>query len=279
MSVWFDHPNFNVPVGKTETRQFRVVNDTISEQDWQLTSSVDWIKIEPTGGKLAPGTSTFVKLTATPSDRVAVTHETTFTFVGAGGVVSQQIASRTFVLPPYKDPGDLPLGRIARVEKVDPKIIKFHKIMARGDKAPTYGGGVLYPQAAPLFGHQCRDIQPIIGKKRFDRAMWVTPAHETVYNLEGTGFTTFAAYVGVPVDAAKSVIRHHHRRVNFEVYLDGKIVVQSGLMTTLDQPRLLVVEGLDKAKEMKLVTRLDSDRDNNSFLSVWANAEFYQKQK
>ena len=277
MALLCDHPNFNVPVGEAETREFRVVNHAANPQPWRLACSQKWISVSPDAGTLAPGKSVFVKVKAAPPSKAAATHTATFTFTGAGGAIAETIASRTFVIPPFKAPPGLPFGRVVKIEKVAPKWVKSHKIMARGDKKPTYGGGVIHDQNAPLFGHQYRGIQPIIGKKRFDRAMWVAPHHETVYALEGSGFARFAAYVGVPIDASRQIIRHHNRRVSFEIHVDGKVVVQSGLMTTMDPPRLLVVENLDRAKEMKLVTRLDSDRDNNSFLAVWANGEFYKK--
>ena len=60
-------------------------------------------------------------------------------------------------------------------------------------------------------------------------------------------------------------------------HVDGKVVCQSGMMTTRDPARLLVIEGLADAKEFKLVTRLDSDADNEHFLSTWADANFYQQ--
>ena len=52
-------------------------------------------------------------------------------------------------------------------------------------------------------------------------------------------------------------------------------VAQSGLMSCVDAPRYLVAEGLGGAKEIKLVTRLDCDKDDPTFLATWADAQFY----
>ena len=279
MELLFDHPTFNVRVGETETREFRVVNHTAGVQSWRLAGTAGWLTIEPGSGRLAPGAQTFIKLTAAPKDQTAAAHPSALTFTAAGGMVKKTFDTTCFVVPRYKDPGDRPYGRILRLEKIDRKMVKRHRVLARGDKKPTYDRGILHRHGYPLLGHQYRGIQPILGKRRFPRAMWVAPCHETVFNLEGTGITSFAAYVGVPVDAAKRVIRDHHRRVSFEIYVDGKPAVQSGLMTTMDPARLLVVEGLEKAKEMKLVTRLDSNRDSYNYLAVWASAEFYKKRR
>ena len=279
VELLFDHANFNVTVGGSETREFRIVNHAASEQAWRLACPAAWLKIEPGSGKLAPGAQTFVRMVATPPDRAATVRRGTLTFDAAGGMVKQLIDTTCFVIPPYKAPDDLPYGRVIRLEKIDRKMVKSHRILARGDKKSTYDRGVMYKHSYPLLGNQYRGIQPILGSKRFARAMWVVPHHETVFSLEGSGIASFAAYVGVPVDAAKRVIRDHHRRISFEIHVDGKIAVQSGLMTTTDPPRLLVVKGLDKAKEMKLVTRLDANCDSYNYLAVWANAEFYKKQR
>ena len=114
-------------------------------------------------------------------------------------------------------------------------------------------------------------------KQRFSRGMWVTPHHESVYNLEGSTITAFSAYVGITNDARQYQIYNNHRRVNFEIYVDGEVRLQSGLMRVDDPPRYLVVEGLKDAKELKLVTRLDSDEDDPSYLATWADAQFYEE--
>ena len=279
MELFFDHPNFNIAVGGTETREFRLVNHTTAQQAWSLSSPADWLRIEPGSGKLAPGGQLFVRLTAAPTDKGAARHPTSLTFTAAGGLVKQTVNATCFVIPPYKDPGELPYGRILRLEKIDRKMVKSHRVLARGDKKPTYDRGVLHGHSYPLLGHQYRGIQPVIGKKRFSRAMWVAPHHQTVFALQGTGIGAFSASVGVPIDAARKLIRSHHRRINFEIHVDGKVVAQSGLMCTTDPPRLMVVKNLDKAKEMKLVTRLDSNQDCHNFLAVWANAEFYKTRR
>jgi hypothetical protein len=64
--------------------------------------------------------------------------------------------------------------------------------------------------------------------------------------------------------------------VNFEIRVDGVPVAQSGLMRAGDEPRLLVVQGLKNAKEVKLVTRHDRLANIPGLLCLWADAMFYK---
>jgi len=270
------HPHFNVPVGGSDSREFRIVNHTAKEQPWKLTASAGWIKVAPGAGRLKPGQDTFVTVTASPKDKQAARHEATLTFTGADGAVTKTIRSRTFVVPLYRDPGELPFGRVIKAATVDKKHIRRHKCLAVGDHVIS-GRRQKSGERYPRFGFQSRVGLPILGKKRFNRAMWVQPAHETVYALEGTGFTAYSAWVGVPVGAAKQKIRQHDRRISFEIYVDGKLRTQSGMMTSTDRGRLLVVRDLADAKELRLVTRMDSCGDNSNFVAAWANPQFYQE--
>jgi hypothetical protein len=62
--------------------------------------------------------------------------------------------------------------------------------------------------------------------------------------------------------------------VSFEIYVDGRLRTQSGLMTPADQPRLLVAENLQEAKEIKLVTRRDDLLSDAYTCRTWANPRF-----
>lgn len=295
MELLFDHPHFNVIAGKSETREFRVENRTVAEQPWKISASVPWIKIDPPEGKLAPGASLFVKLTAKPTDAGAATHETKLTFEGCGGQSKQEIASKTFVIKPTVAPEKLPLGRKIKIEQSKKFLSKHHvqmhgEVLGRWVTSKRYATGRSKKKASgkphkpsPLMGRSWgggqRSVIPLIGRNKFERGFWVFPHHETTFKLEGTDVHAFSAYVGIPLDAIKKTIRKHHRRVVFEVYVDGKPHFQTKLVTVKDGPQLVVVSGLEGAKEMKLVSRLDSNGDSNSFLAVWADAQFYQKEK
>jgi hypothetical protein len=79
---------------------------------------------------------------------------------------------------------------------------------------------------------------------------------ETVYRIGGLHATAFSATVAIPRAYAKPTRTGTHKcRANFEVYADGRLVTQSGLMTPGDDPRLIVASGIAAVKELKLVTR------------------------
>ena len=63
--------------------------------------------------------------------------------------------------------------------------------------------------------------------------------------------------------------------------MDGTLRAQSGLMTARDAARLLVVDGLANAKELKLLVRWD--RPEPKYLggtigTVWLEPKFYVKE-
>jgi hypothetical protein len=115
----------------------------------------------------------------------------------------------------------------------------------------------------------------LIGKEKFTRGLWVYPHFEAVYDLDGSGITAFSAYVGVTRDACDRQIRHQQYRANFEIWVDGRVRAQSGLMRPTDEARYLTVEKINGAKEFKLVTRLDCDQDDPTYLCTWADSQFY----
>jgi len=69
---------------------------------------------------------------------------------------------------------------------------------------------------------------------------------------------------------------HRDARVVFEIWVDGSCRAVSGIMALGDQPRLLAVTGLGAARQIKLVTRLDSLKDSPRSLFFWAEPRFYK---
>lgn len=291
MELFAEHPNFNVYAGKTEEREFRVLNYAKTPQKWSITSSVPWIKAEPASGTLEPNASVFIKMTAAPADKEAAIHDSVLTFKGA--TVNDDFKVKTYVIKPSPLPEKLPLGRVIQIETLDKGLIKSHKINANGDPLARWVTSARYETGKrsakkaqkvhkPIFGRYRgngpRRIILLVGRRKFERALWVHPHHETVFNLEGSGIHAFSANVGIPVDVVRWSIRQHHRKAIFEVYVDGKLKFQTNLMTTRDGAFPIVVQGLEGAKELKLLARLDSGRDSNKFMMVWADTNFYKKE-
>ena len=278
-----DHANFNVRPGKDETRQFRLVSNAAVDVDWQLSVKPPWIKVAPAAGTIHAGSDLFVTLTAAPPDQEAVTHDNGMVLSGAKGLVNQAVESRTFVVPLLreKEGRKMPFGKIIKIDEMGETWTSFATCM-KGTKIETgavreLGKSHTQALANPSEGPPAmrKEYLPIIGQERFSRSLWAYPHSEAVFKLEGSKIQAVSAYVGVSNDARQRLIRNQHRRVSFEIWVDGKVVTQSGLMKTTDSARYLTVENLNGAKELKLVTRLDSDKDDNTFLVSWCDVNFY----
>ncbi len=73
-------------------------------------------------------------------------------------------------------------------------------------------------------------------------------------------------------------------QLHFEIYVDGVLRAQSGLMSVRDAPRTLVASGLDDAKELRLKCRLHNDGElgpkwpsSGPQIGCWGNPELYRK--
>jgi hypothetical protein len=98
-----------------------------------------------------------------------------------------------------------------------------------------------------------------------------------VYNLKDAGYSAFATEVGFHKFFTRQSRANKVAAVNFEIYVDGKVAAQSGLVRPGDEPRLLVVRGLDDASELKLVVRRDNCKNDQYCLATWADPRFYKK--
>jgi hypothetical protein len=85
-----------------------------------------------------------------------------------------------------------------------------------------------------------------------------------VYSIDGKGYRSFAVMVGFSAkDRGGKEAKPHNSLVNFEIYVDGTLRTQSGLMKHSDAPRLLVVDGLENARELKIRNRYDLPEARN----------------
>ena len=116
-----------------------------------------------------------------------------------------------------------------------------------------------------------------MGKKTFRRGLWAAPTHETVYDVHGEGFTAFAAEVGFWDNVTQNRYANLGATVSFEVYVDGVLRAQSGLMQFGDAPRLLVADGLKNARQVRLVTRRRDLVDDWYTLTTWGDPRFIKR--
>jgi hypothetical protein len=272
---------FNVPVGKDDRRTFTLFNRSAKPLKWRAGATRPWLTVTPSRGALGPGAARLLTARAAPDDRAAARHEATLTLTEADGA-DAAVGVLALVVPPYRAPKAKPRGARVALRDVEARRLVRHGILAHdidlgrsdwlreNDKnKPRFAESMYYGWhlgRATLKGW----------KKSYAEGLWVRPHHETVYNVEGSGFTAFSADVGLPKEGDKPQL-HRDARVCFEVYVDGALRAHSGLMKLGDQPRRLVVTGIEDAKQVRLVTRLDSLKDSPRSLFFWADPAFHRK--
>jgi hypothetical protein len=242
-----------VPVGGSESRVFTLVNYLGTELLWTAKSSVPWLTVSPSSGTVAPFSSTSVTITSQPTTKSDAIHNTTVTFAEKSGGFRQDSKIVTYVIPPYKAPTASPAGEAVPLSQAQKLVNKHWAISSSFIDKKTKG---------PAFeknGHLRGGIP-----------------QETVYNLDGSGFTAFSTKVKVIPKKAyyKDCIAY------FEVYVDGKLRAQSGLMTS-DDTRHLVVKDLNGAKQLRLVTRFPTPEakylsEKGRAQANWIDAAFYK---
>lgn len=257
-----DHAVFNVTVGASETREYTFVNKTGAPLPWKIQSPVPWFTFDPPSGKLPPLSRTFIKVTAKPTDKGARSHETILTISEEGGSASQKVKMVTHVIPKYVAPKGPPDGEAVLLASLNPKEwVLLHKSRAhwygtssksRGDYGPKYDKSGSFPGAVPQI---------------------------TEYKLDGAGYKAFAVVASISAGKRTGKTDIATRRANFEILVDGKIRVQTGLMKAGDKPRLLVVDGLEGAKSIRLKARLETAERKNLLGKItfsWKEAKFYR---
>jgi hypothetical protein len=268
---------YNVTAGSHETKSLTLYNHTHAARDFSFKSSKPWLKAEPASDRLLPGDTASIRLTASTPNSTPGFHKAELVMTAADGKISNTMPFQMFVIPRYQQPRGLPQGQRVPLEQAHSQLVVSHRSMNRFrhqvDHEAHFG-------QTWSFWHSDKPAQ--IGTKTFQTALWVLPYHETVYKLEGSGVKAFSAEVGVNAIVAKEAAGHREIRVCFETHVDGQIAAHSGLMKSTDGPRLLVVEQLEKARELKLVTRLhqmlytdDSYRGEFAY-SNWAEPTLYR---
>jgi len=233
-----DRATFNVPVAAAETRRFLLINHSGAPVKFRIESPAAWMKVAPASGRLPAGGRTAVAVTAAPPGRDAVTHDVALTVTEPGGSARQAGRMIVHVIPPYAAPA-MPAGKPVPLASLPKGRVKSHK-----SRAYWYGTSL---RSRDDYGPKFDEAGNIAGG---------TP-QVTVYDIAGAGFAAFSARVRV--GAGRRHVRESPdgKKVNFEVWVDGRLRAQSGLMTAADRPRLLVADRLADAKQLRLVVRWD----------------------
>jgi len=282
----------NVASGAEVAQDVRFANLSGKTLPWQAASSLPWLRVEPANGQVGAGGMVALKIIAKPPTGAEV-YQSDLTLSLGGRLLITHVS--TFVLEPYREPTVLQGNFIWLREALDNNIIKMVSHTQNGlnrienDKLPpekrlepaqAWEGQLLFSSdgipggfagQASYLGAD-RDAVPFpLGKKTYCRGLWVYPYHETTFDIAGRGIRAFSAEVGF-----NSGMKQSQAGVYFDIYVDGKIRTQSGLMTPSNEPRLVVVDGLDNARTLQLSTRRDNGLPRDiATLATWAHPEFY----
>jgi len=290
-----EHLVINVPMGEKKSHDgLTLFNGSGEELRWKASCTEPWLSAEPAAGSVAPGAISIVRLIAAPLQRegakldaaVALTIRDT----------ARQVGVTAYVIPPYQRP-ELSRGTpIWLLDAADAKLIRAVSHTAGGynheanQKLPEakrakpdgwpqtrilYHGHGVSGGPHQVYGPDLRRYPYTMGDKQYLRGLWALPAHETTYDIAGSGLRAFAAEVGFNPEMAKGQWVNRNTIVSFEAFVDGVLRAQSGLMTTADKPRLLVVNCLENAKTLQLVTRRDTGEHDLRTLATWGDPTFY----
>ncbi|HUT33622.1 MAG TPA: glycoside hydrolase domain-containing protein [Planctomycetota bacterium] len=285
----------NVPMGEKRTHDgLTVFNGSGDELRWKAECPEPWLRAEPASGSVAPGAIAVVRLIAAPPQREGARLETTVAL--AVRDVAKQVDVVAYVIPSYQPP-ELPKGTpIWLLDAVEAKLIRATSHTAGGynheenEKLPEakrakpdgwpqtrilYRGHGVSGGPHQVYGADLRKLPYTMGDKQYLRGLWAIPADETTYDLAGSGLQAFSAEVGFNPEMQKGQWVNRSTVVSFEVYVDGALRAQSGLMGTADKPRLLVVNALENAKTIQLVTRRENGENDLRTLATWGDPTFY----
>jgi hypothetical protein len=274
----------NITVGQSQDVAFTLLNPSASELQWKVEAPVEWVRAQPAGGRLAAGAQVPLTLKVAPPDKDRARHEVDVRIRESGGTeIGQKLV--VHVLPSYQPPAARPTATAVALETVHQDLVK--SVVREGKDRTKEGVRFYRPDVEPyrywiqdlggLFIGQTKDAKnKTVGVKSYATGVGFAVPTDVTYRIEGKGFAAFAAEVGW---CAKTGLREERRdkpRLVFEVYVDGRCAAHSGLMDPADAPRLLVVDGLRDAKEIRLLARLDSDQADSDVRAVWGDPVFYQ---
>lgn len=181
---------------------------------------------------------------------------------------SREIAVTAYVLPEYKKP-EVPAGESVWLSHKMPEPVKItaHTIGGRSDKRRLQ-------KISRTFVDKKTSKKTLltVEKVTYEHVWYVTPAHETVVSIDGAGFKAFSAEAAMKLDIFNKA---PNERFCFEIYVDGEMKTSTGLIKADQLPRPMLVTGLEKAKEIRFVSRRDTG-DNSRHQMIWGNPKFHK---
>ncbi len=262
---------------------FRLQNTSARELDWQAVLSAGWARAEPAAGKLPPGRQCPIRVKLSPPGRGRARHEVSLLLSESGGAEHHRRLV-VHVMPGFLPPKSRPPGKAVPMESMDAKLLKScavggrkldlkrHRFSFYSKKNPGPARGGLKVGRITVHGWGRF-------RKQFQKGFCLQPGYEVTYGLEGQPFRSFAVEIGWLTASTLPSESREIPTLYFEVYVDGRLRAHSGGVGFTDPPRLLVVEGLAGAKEIRFLTRCHDERRNTHGTSIWgtwAEPAFYK---
>jgi hypothetical protein len=276
-------PVMSIEAKGKDQLNFTVYNSSGKTLSWKLeahrvngsSKPVTWLKARPSSGDLKPGGMTDVVVEAEPPGTARETHHLKLTLSESGGV-KQEADLTVHLLPAPITAQSRPGNTGIKLEQVSKTLIK--KYVHCGKEQKVGGGRTAIRFWQPRKGRP--DKKLAIGKKEktYTHGFGVNPRTEILYSLDSKEYKAFAVEVGPDFRLSKGIRSQWmaNLKLHFEVYVDNKLAAHSGLMELHEAPKLLVVQGLDKAKTLKLITRVASGANVGNVAGVWGNPELYK---
>jgi hypothetical protein len=286
-------PVANLTVGESRRYACTLLNRSADVLTWRLEPSAAWIQAAPSGGRLGPFEQTGIGLEIAPPDRTRARHEVALRLTGQNGLTKEALLV-VQVLPPYVAPKGEPPGTPVPMQDF-PKDFFRPRLDRRGRKRfpvqfwnpkdwragkyqywPSKRTGLCIGARTEKDDHGRPVRKPV---KRYERGFGCRPGEDVTCRLAGRGITAFSAEVGWLTGSRAGPTAP---TLHFEVYVDGRFAAHSHLVKNGQAPRRLVVTGLENAKEIRLVTRLSTDRKTapgrkTAIYAVWGDPTFYHK--
>ncbi len=256
----------NVAPGAAGNSEFLLFNSSGAPLIWKSALSAEWSGLTPANGKIEPGNHCVLALKAAPPGKENARQSLTLAISEEGGG-KIETAMTVYTVSPYQAPTGLPSGTPTLLEKLPKEAFKAHRDGGRG-KAPSYWRP--RPDYKFMLGTPPKEVAG---------GITVQLPQETVIDLKGKNFTAFSAEVGLQSSLMEpsNLTWSSNLCVVYEVYVDGVLRAQSGLMGAKDASRLLAVTGLESASELKLTARQHDDGSQRNVMACWGNASLYSK--
>jgi len=259
-------------VGGETTKTLYFFNKSAGNVSWKINSSLPWLTVTPSAGKAGAGHMVTVKLTSKPTAKDEGGHDATLTITEANGPEKEVVKVMAYALKPYAPPAAMPGGKVVLLDG------KLNKEIGKGGSArhPQWCG---HPT---VYLATCKPGQKERGVPVQTYLTMPGPAN-ALYKIEGKGFKAFSAKVDLPLSSegykywagCTGAKFEDWTAARFEIYVDGKLKAYSGWIGKKSGLQTLVVNGLENAKELSLVTRFR--RRNAAAVTVgWWDARFYK---